>query len=111
MPASQHPEIAPAEFEKYVDAHGLMIRRKSVKRRQSVLSVYFTASDQQKLFDELAKSDSLDQDRQATLDALESTSNRTSLDKEEAEDSRKKKMILRRSVSLQLPSAGGKTRQ
>jgi hypothetical protein len=91
-----------------VDAHGLMIRKKSVRRRQSVLSVYFTASDQQKLFDEIANTDSQEQDIQATLEALESSSNRTSM---EGEDGRQNKMILRRSVSLQLPSAGGKTKQ
>ncbi|KAI9270864.1 hypothetical protein BY458DRAFT_456168 [Sporodiniella umbellata] len=45
VPASQHPEIAPTEFENYVDAHEFMVRKKSVKRRQSVLSVYFTAND------------------------------------------------------------------
>lgn len=84
-----------------------MIRKKSVQRRRSVLSVYFTASDQQKLLDELGKTDSVERDRQAAFDALENpTSQQTSL---AGEDSRKKKMVLRRSVSLQ--SAGGKTRQ
>ncbi|KAI7904556.1 uncharacterized protein BX663DRAFT_469414 [Cokeromyces recurvatus] len=47
VPASQHPEIAPAEFEKYVKAHGLVIRRRSEKRRQSILSVYFTANEEE----------------------------------------------------------------
>lgn len=98
VPASQHPEIAPAEFEKYVDTHGLTIRKKSIKRRQSVLSVYFTANDQQKLMEELAKTDT-ERDRRATLDVLEDTDN----------EDRKQKLVLRRSVSLQLPSAGGKT--
>ncbi|RCH84850.1 hypothetical protein CU098_005616 [Rhizopus stolonifer] len=55
VPASQHPEIAPTEFEKYVEAHGLMIRRKSTRRRQSILSEYFTANDQQKLMEEEAR--------------------------------------------------------
>ncbi|KAG2212366.1 hypothetical protein INT47_001727 [Mucor saturninus] len=95
VPASQHPEIAPAEFEKYVDTHGLTIRKKSIKRRQSVLSVYFTANDQQKLMEELAKTDT-ERDRRATLDVLEDTDN----------EDRKQKLVLRRSVSLQLPSAG-----
>jgi hypothetical protein len=113
VPASQHPEIAPAEFEKYVDAHGLIIRKKSVKRRQSVLSVYFTANDQQKLLDELGKTDTTEKERQATLDALENShsngidngsSNNNSNDEDE---DRKRKMILRRSVSLHLPTAGG----
>jgi hypothetical protein len=105
VPASQHPEIAPQEFEKYVDSHGLMIRRKSVKRRQSILSVYFTANDQ-KLLDELA--------RQSTLDALEGGSSNSDnsskkedveVNEEEDENNRKRKMILRRSVSLH--SMGG----
>lgn len=96
VPASQHPEIAPAEFEKYVDTHGLTIRKKSIKRRQSVLSVYFTANDQQKLLEEIAKNDT-ERDRRATLDALEDN------------EDRKQNLMLRRSVSLQLPTAGGKT--
>lgn len=45
VPASQHPEIAPAEFEKYVDALGYLVKRKGDKRRQSILSEYFTAND------------------------------------------------------------------
>ncbi|CAO3660871.1 unnamed protein product [Rhizopus stolonifer] len=45
VPASQHPEIAPAEFEKYVDALGYLVKRKDDKRRQSILSEYFTAND------------------------------------------------------------------
>lgn len=55
VPASQHPEIAPTEFEDYVDAHELMVRKKSLKRRQSVLSVYFTASDPKEIKEEEAK--------------------------------------------------------
>lgn len=93
VPASQHPEIAPAEFEKYVDTHGLTIRKKSIKRRQSVLSVYFTANDQQKLLEELAERDS-----HSDLDVL--------AESDENED-RKRKLVLRRSVSLHLPTAGG----
>ncbi|KAI8061357.1 hypothetical protein BDF21DRAFT_429364 [Thamnidium elegans] len=90
VPASQHPEIAPAEFEKYVDTHGLTIRKKSIKRRQSVLSVYFTANDQQKLLEELAE-----RDNHSDLDVLEES--------DENED-RKRKLVLRRSVSLHLPT-------
>ncbi|KAI9246808.1 hypothetical protein EDC94DRAFT_653232 [Helicostylum pulchrum] len=96
VPASQHPEIAPAEFEKYVDTHGLTIRKKSIKRRQSVLSVYFTANDQQKLLEELAE-----RDNHSDLDVLEES--------DENED-RKRKLVLRRSVSLHLPTAGGYAR-
>lgn len=92
VPASQHPEIAPAEFEKYVDTHGLTIRKKSIKRRQSILSVYFTANDQQKLLEEIAE-----QDRQLQSSSEES----------EANEGGNRKLILRRSVSLQLPTAGG----
>lgn len=108
MPASQHPEIAPAEFEKYVDAHGLMIRKKSVKRRQSVLSVYFTASDQQKLMEECDTAEA-EKDRQAALSALESKhhTHKESSESSEEEDTKKRKMMLRRSVSLHLPTTGG----
>lgn len=96
-----------------MDAHGLIIRKKSVKRRQSVLSVYFTASDQQKLLDDLAKTDSTtERDRQATLDALENShSNRVdngNSSSNDNEEERKRKLVLRRSVSLHLPTAGGK---
>ncbi|KAF1805067.1 hypothetical protein FB192DRAFT_1320256 [Mucor lusitanicus] len=105
VPASQHPEIAPAEFEKYVDAHGLMIRKKSVKRRQSVLSVYFTASDQQKLMEECDTAEA-EKDRQAALSALESKPQRASSEPEQEEDTKKRKMMLRRSVSLHLPTTG-----
>ncbi|CAO3659251.1 unnamed protein product [Rhizopus microsporus] len=79
VPASQHPEIAPAEFEKYVDALGFMIRRKSVKRRQSVLSVSFTADEPK--FDE-------------------EDSNKEKQD----EDELKRRSLIRRSVSLHLPN-------
>ncbi|CAO3632309.1 unnamed protein product [Mucor hiemalis] len=108
VPASQHPEIAPAEFEKYVDSHGLMIRKKSVKRRQSILSVYFTASDQQKYLDDLAK---MDTDRQAAIDALEGSKqlgnddNDSNVSRSSDEES-KRKLVMRRSVSLHLPTAG-----
>lgn len=63
-----------------------------------MLSVYFTANDQQKLMEELAKTDT-ERDRRATLDVLEDTDN----------EDRKQNLVLRRSVSLQLPTAGGKT--
>ncbi|GAN07153.1 hypothetical protein MAM1_0150c06646 [Mucor ambiguus] len=111
VPASQHPEIAPAEFEKYVDAHGLMIRKKSVKRRQSVLSVYFTASDHQKLMEECDTAEA-EKDRQAALSALESKyhahkQSSESEEEEEEEDTKKRKTMLRRSVSLHLPTTGG----
>lgn len=113
VPASQHPEIAPAEFEKYVDAHGLMIRKKSVKRRQSVLSVYFTASDHQKLMEECDTAEA-EKDRQAALNALESKQSSTGqaeeTEQQEEEDNKKRKMMLRRSVSLHLPTTGGKLR-
>ncbi|CAO3620514.1 unnamed protein product [Mucor fragilis] len=108
VPASQHPEIAPAEFEKYVDAHGLMIRKKSVKRRQSVLSVYFTASDHQKLMEECDTAEA-EKDRQAALSMLESkqhTYKESSDSEQEEEDTKKRKMMLRRSVSLHLPTTG-----
>ncbi|CEP08316.1 hypothetical protein [Parasitella parasitica] len=109
VPASQHPEIAPAEFEKYVDTHGLIVRKKSTKRRQSVLSVYFTASDQQKLMEECDTAEA-EKDRHAALDALESQAHTQKDTKEgkdeEAEDTKKRKMILRRSVSLHLPTTG-----
>lgn len=110
VPASQHPEIAPAEFEKYVDSHGLMIRRKSVKRRQSILSVYFTASDQQKYLDDLAK---MDTDRQAAIDALEGSKQLGNDDHDSnvsrsSDEESKRKLVMRRSVSLHLPTAGGK---
>ncbi|KAG0741749.1 hypothetical protein G6F60_004884 [Rhizopus arrhizus] len=87
VPASQHPEIAPAEFERYVDALGFMVRKKSVKRRQSVLSVYFTANDQPKLTEDEYK-------EKAASDE----------EKNEKEEINRKR-ILRRSVSLYLPNA------
>jgi hypothetical protein len=107
VPASQHPEIAPAEFEKYVDTHGLIVRKKSVKRRQSVLSVYFTANDHQKLMEECDTAEA-EKDRQAALNALERKDHAQKDTIEEQEDNKKRKMILRRSVSLQLPTTGGK---
>ncbi|ORZ24184.1 hypothetical protein BCR42DRAFT_86862 [Absidia repens] len=46
VPASQHPELAPTEFEKYVVALRANAKDKGkVKRRRSVLSVSFTAAD------------------------------------------------------------------
>ncbi|KAI8357281.1 hypothetical protein BD560DRAFT_374868 [Blakeslea trispora] len=84
VPASQHPEIAPAEFEKYVEAHGLMIRKKSTRRRQSILSEYFTASDQQKMLESAPPKE------RAMMDNL-----------------RQRRTVLRRSMSLQCLSSGG----
>lgn len=83
-------------------------RKKSVKRRQSILSVYFTANDQQqqKFLDDLAK---MDTDRQAALDVLEKS--RSYQDNESDEDSHRKKLVMRRSVSLHLPTAGGKKKK
>ncbi|KAI9303053.1 hypothetical protein BJ944DRAFT_108766 [Cunninghamella echinulata] len=47
VPASQHPEIAPNEFENYVQALRTNVEKKkgNVKRRRSILSVSFTADD------------------------------------------------------------------
>lgn len=94
-----------------MDSHGLMIRKKSVKRRQSILSVYFTASDQQKYLDDLAK---MDTDRQAAIDALEGSKqlgnddNDSNVSRSSDEES-KRKLVMRRSVSLHLPTAGGES--
>ncbi|KAF7728081.1 hypothetical protein EC973_006719 [Apophysomyces ossiformis] len=109
VPASQHPEIAPAEFEKYVRAHGSAHRRQSrVKRRKSILSVSFTPDDQDQE-DEITEDgkESLS-DRQAALEILESqTFRRTSVGRStstENDDASERKARLRRSISLQLPS-------
>lgn len=67
-----------------------MVRKKSVKRRQSVLSVYFTANDQPKLTEDEYK-------EKAASDE----------EKNEKEEMNRKR-ILRRSVSLYLPNANGK---
>lgn len=54
--------------------------------------------------EEFAKNDT-EKDRRATLDALESITDNLDDDNED----RKQNLVLRRSVSLHLPTAGGKT--
>ncbi|KAI8370602.1 uncharacterized protein BYT42DRAFT_582992 [Radiomyces spectabilis] len=121
VPASQHPELAPAEFEKYVRNHGLVDRAKtSMRRRKSVLSVSFTP-DEEPMVDKGA-------DREAALASLEATprtrsssvripnKDRTSDpsdDKSRTEDDHdetRRKEKLRRSMSLQLPAPGDENR-
>ncbi|KAI9469048.1 MAG: hypothetical protein EXX96DRAFT_654660 [Benjaminiella poitrasii] len=100
VPASQHPEIAPTEFEKYVKAHGLIIRRKSEKRRQSILSVYFTAVDEQVTADTEAVATT-------TTAAIETTSAENRKESNHDDDyDRKRRSMLRRSLSLQITTAG-----
>ncbi|KAG2227912.1 hypothetical protein INT45_002150 [Circinella minor] len=49
VPAAQHPEIAPNEFEIFLQHNAMAKReRSSLKRRSSILSVSFTASDAEK---------------------------------------------------------------
>lgn len=72
-----------------------------------MLSVYFTANDHQKLMEECDTAET-EKDRQTALNALERNEHTQRDTNEEQEDNKKRKMILRRSVSLQLPTTGGK---
>ncbi|SAM07666.1 hypothetical protein [Absidia glauca] len=79
VPASQHPELAPTEFEKYVTALRAHTKDKGkVKRRRSVLSVSFTADDDdndnttsKNDDDDYDDSYSRDHERQSALEDLE----------------------------------------
>ncbi|KAG0168132.1 hypothetical protein DFQ28_005335 [Apophysomyces sp. BC1034] len=112
VPASQHPEIAPAEFEKYVRTHGSAHRRKSrVRRRKSILSVSFTPDDQDQEEDNTGLGKDTLSDRQTALETLENqTFRRNSVGRSASTDDdevSERKARLRRSVSLQLPSIRG----
>ncbi|KAI8992531.1 hypothetical protein BDB01DRAFT_832826 [Pilobolus umbonatus] len=98
VPASQHPEIAPHEFEKYVKQNGLLAKAKNIKRRQSVLSVYFTANDQLKL-DELAKNEDKPPSKSSQFLSVDESSE----SEDTTADEIRRKLLVRRSVSLSLP--------
>ncbi|KAI8886048.1 hypothetical protein K501DRAFT_331484 [Backusella circina FSU 941] len=100
VPASQHPEISPAEFQKYVETHGLNIKEKGAKQRQSVLSVSFTPGDD--LVEESTSSNDNEMERKMALDALERMNN-IRVNSEQSLDEPNKKLLLRRSVSLHFP--------
>ncbi|KAI8341923.1 hypothetical protein BC941DRAFT_449281 [Chlamydoabsidia padenii] len=123
VPASQHPELAPTEFEKYVNALRANAKDKGkVKRRQSVLSVSFTADDDDNDATSLNNDDDdlnrTDEERQSALDILENnhyqsislslTNNNNNNDhpispNQTAQRTTKiRKEKLRRSISLQL---------
>lgn len=122
VPASQHPEIAPKEFEKFLQQNALAKReRNSLRRRSSILSVSFTASDAE----QEEKEEEKDQDkdgRQASLDALErklvsdtteahdddNNNNNNSTGPDEGDQGSERKSRLRRSISLGMMNAEGK---
>ncbi|KAI9015718.1 hypothetical protein CLU79DRAFT_889926 [Phycomyces nitens] len=106
VPASQHPEIAPAEFEKYLQGHGFANRSQSqMKRRKSILSMSFTALED--LDKGEAEGESLEK-----MTRTQSSHARLSTDHDPVEEqspaeallAAQKRVRLRRSVSLQLPS-------
>ncbi|ORX59626.1 hypothetical protein DM01DRAFT_1381181 [Hesseltinella vesiculosa] len=109
VPASQHPEIAPAEYEKHVQAiRSNSFNNGKVKRRRSVLSQSFTAQDTIEPTAQLQSLPDLDQARQRALAALEIPSDilhrmATSSSSLHAVDPQARKKQLRRSMSLQLP--------
>ncbi|KAI8881221.1 hypothetical protein K501DRAFT_334865 [Backusella circina FSU 941] len=72
VPASQHPEISPMEFQKYLQTNGVNLRQRSSRKRLSVLSVSYTPP----LIDEEQK------------------------DEQEEEEEHFRKHVLRKSVSL-----------
>ncbi|KAI8069242.1 hypothetical protein BC940DRAFT_346198 [Gongronella butleri] len=115
VPASQHPEIAPTEYENYVHTlRSNSINKGKVKRRRSVLSQSFTANDS---LEDLAKVENhQENDRDDALAALENNlyRSRTTCTLEDdaklsptagldAEQVKARKKLLRRSQSLQLP--------
>ncbi|KAI9316099.1 hypothetical protein BX666DRAFT_300049 [Dichotomocladium elegans] len=104
VPAAQHPEIAPAEFEKFLRAGAIAKReRASLRRRSSILSVSFTAND-------AAKQDSEDiaeGEPQHPQQALEISNTRLIGDQGlvDAESEAQRKTRLRRSISLDTAKA------
>ncbi|KAL0095430.1 hypothetical protein J3Q64DRAFT_1713046 [Phycomyces blakesleeanus] len=107
VPASQHPEIAPAEFEKYLQGHGFANRTQSqMKRRKSILSMSFTA------LEDLDKGETEGEGSMEKMTRTQSSHARLSTDHDLLDEqspaetllAAQRRVRLRRSVSLQLPS-------
>ncbi|KAI9489581.1 hypothetical protein BDB00DRAFT_609791 [Zychaea mexicana] len=118
VPATQHPELAPNEFEKFLHTNSHAKReRASLRRRSSILSVSFTASDALKQDDDegMTEGDS----RKDTLEALERGKSQQSSEYSEQYHQQKqhnssrsgdaeglpRKTRLRRSISLDMATA------
>ncbi|CAO3611991.1 unnamed protein product [Cunninghamella blakesleeana] len=120
VPASQHPEISPNEFERYLHTlQNNVVKKANVKRRRSVLSVSFTADDMAAAAS-MTNDNDIHLQESGRLSALESLENKKQLgrsnslkDKENYADnnnsnnsldekaSKTRKERLRRSMSLQ----------
>jgi hypothetical protein len=83
VPASQHPEISPMKFQKYLQTNGVNLRQRSSRKRLSVLSVSYTPP----LIDD------------KELDKEYSTVEQQQYEEEE-EELHFRKHVLRKSVSL-----------
>lgn len=120
VPAEQHPEIAPAEFNYWLKEHAYSSdRRPRIRRRRSVLSVSYTPDDIEAEEEFVGGDDDKSSDDQAkdsvetTLAILESRSetheDNLLLDHEEEEEvDTSRKDRIRRSLSLNLPIISGK---
>lgn len=96
VPASQHPEIAPGEFEEFLRTNALsMQKRSSLKRRSSILSVSFTPGDAEEEDNESAAKGGR---RKEAMDALER--GKPDNNAEQAEGNKKDRRRVRRSLSL-----------
>lgn len=105
VPATQHPEIAPAEFEKFLQINAMAKReRASLRRRSSILSVSFTASDAEQEQEEGVTRDHLQQPSKNSSDTSGEQQHHQGLDENESQ----RKTRLRRSISLGTISAAGK---
>ncbi|KAI8580240.1 hypothetical protein K450DRAFT_238803 [Umbelopsis ramanniana AG] len=117
VPAEQHPEIAPAEFNYWLEEHAFNSdRRPRIRRRRSVLSVSYTpddieAEEEPMGDDDQSKDDQAKDSVETTLAILESRSetheDNSVLDHEEEEEEEEvdtsRKDRIRRSLSLNLP--------
>jgi hypothetical protein len=116
VPAEQHPEIAPAQFNHWLKEHAYNSdRRPRIRRRRSVLSVSYTPDDIEAEEEPIGDDDGPAKDSvETTLAILESrseTHEETSLldhEEEEEEVDTSRKDRIRRSLSLNLPIISGK---
>lgn len=105
VPATQHPEIAPAEFEKFLQMNAMAKReRASLRRRSSILSVSFTASDAEQEQEEGVARDQLQQLSSNNTSDTSGEQHDQGLNENESQ----RKTRLRRSISLGTISAAGK---
>jgi hypothetical protein len=112
VPAEQHPEIAPAEFNHWLKEHAYSSdRRPRIRRRRSVLSVSYTPEDIEAEEDPVPETDHQRDSVEETLAILERPAEpkpQPEANQEEEPDTSRRDRI-RRSLSLNLPIISGKT--